>query len=213
MRALGLVIAVLIAGCSGEPSWQDAGSKIVAPGLSMDYTNVVSTGDGSTLGNYDDLAFEAPEFPPNPNPAWRKMVQIRPSYAIAAFGGHVLGSNRGEWGGELAFRRADGGASILLHESVSGLAQSQFGILAFTGIAHLSLNEGAIYKVLQTEAGVVIAVPFLSLPGAPTDIFMTAEGDVLFRVHNSELGRRDCYLLTDDRRIHQVDCSRVVNSP
>ncbi|MGC1551108.1 MAG: hypothetical protein WA777_21500, partial [Rhodanobacter sp.] len=112
-----------------------------------------------------------------------------PNFALAAFGGHLLGADRGEWGGELVFRDNDGIIHRLIDRNVHGIVRMPFGVVVFTGLAHLSQSTGAIYRVDQHPDGTVTATLLHTLPGAPEDIRWTTRGDLVFRVVTHEAHR------------------------
>lgn len=105
-----------------------------------------------------------------------------PDFVFAVFGGHLLGADRGEWGGEMVFRDSGGAIHRLIDRNVRGIVRMPFGVIVFTGLAHLSQSTGAIYRVDQRPDGVVMATLFHTLPGTPEDIRWTTHGDLVFRV-------------------------------
>jgi hypothetical protein len=143
-----------------------------------------------------------------------KVIQQKPDYALAAFDGQFFGADRGEWGGELVFRDPNGADHRLLEENVHGIFQMPFGIVVFTGLAHM----GGIYVV--TRRGVVVtAHPLLALPGAPSDVFPTSANDLVFRVQTRRfekrgavsVPRKDCYVLDKGGALRTHSCASVVN--
>ena len=72
---------------------------------------------------------------------------IVPDYSLDAFGGHLLGTDRGEWIGKLMFQDADGNLTTLLNENVHGIVENADGIFAFTGLARKLPRQADTSKV------------------------------------------------------------------
>lgn len=144
-----------------------------------------------------------------------KVIHEVPAYALAAYDGLLLGADRGEWGGELLFRGRKGEIHRVLERNVHGIFEMPFGIVVFTGLAHMNSNKGAIYMVNRNRGEDISANIFRTLPGAPRDVFRTESGDVVFRVSTGEFRDAsreetlDCYLLKKDGTIEALPCSSV----
>jgi len=117
----------------------------------------------------------------------------RPDFTLAAFGGYLLGADRGEWGGELMFRDRNGAIHRLVDRNVRGIIRMPFGVVVFTGLAHLSQSAGAIYRVDQRPDGTVSTSVLHVLPGAPGAISWTTRGDLVFEVTMPYLYRRGLF--------------------
>jgi hypothetical protein len=102
-----------------------------------------------------------------------------PFVAFPAFDGILLGGNRGEWGGELVFRSADGSTSRVIDDNIVDVHKMPFGIVVVTGIAHLSINEGHIYILAVDDAGKVSARKLHGLPGWPMRTTLLESGELL----------------------------------
>lgn len=137
-----------------------------------------------------------------------------------AYGGVLLGRDAGEFGGELVFRGQDGTIQRLLPINVHGIFQMPFGVVAFAGLAHLTMNEGGIYLVSCSSTGAISASLLQKLPGAPSDIFRTTDGDLVFRVMSGRFEKRgnilmpvkDCYLLSKLATVEPLRCSSIVKA-
>ncbi|MGY0653038.1 hypothetical protein ACW7GZ_14505 [Luteimonas sp. A537] len=133
-----------------------------------------------------------------------------PDYSLDGFGGHLIGTDRGEWIGKLLFQDADGHLTTLLNENVHGIIKNADGIFAFTGLAHLSLNEGYIYAVTQEPNGPVSVARLGRLPGAPTRVRqLQREGATSFLVYSGFSNNRqlfDCYQLAGKIVSRGHDC-------
>jgi HEAT repeat protein len=92
--------------------------------------------------------------------------------------GLLLGGDRGEWGGELAFRAKAGVVTTLVEDNTSGIHRMPFGVVALTGLAHLSLNHGYIYLIEFKEGSPPNARLWKVLPGAPTKSGLLKSGEL-----------------------------------
>ena len=92
--------------------------------------------------------------------------------------GYLLGTDRGEWGGELVFRDAVGATHTLLHANTQGIVRMPFGIVAVTGVAHLTINYGFLYVVDFEPGRMPIQRRWKSLPGAPRRMGVLENGNL-----------------------------------
>lgn len=97
----------------------------------------------------------------------RKPKVQRAQCGLIVAEGELLGASRGEWGGELVQVRTDGSSSVVLDDNVVGVHRTATGIVAVAGIAHLSLNYGALYRIEARPDGTFTSTWWKRLPGAP----------------------------------------------
>ena len=107
-----------------------------------------------------------------------RTIQQVPDVGINVDGGYLVGSSRGEWGGELVFVDREGKQTTLLHDNVRGLHHMTSGIVVVTGLSHLSTNTGAVFKVAKGEDGVWRASRWKELPGAPVASGLRPNGNL-----------------------------------
>ncbi len=81
--------------------------------------------------------------------------------------GYLAGCDRGEWGGEIAFVDLKGNPLVIAHQNARTIYKTADGIVAVTGLAHLSGNNGFLFKVGKGTDGVWTATKWRALPGAP----------------------------------------------
>lgn len=93
--------------------------------------------------------------------------------------GYLVGSNRGEWGGEITFVDTSGDSFVIARENTNAIYQTTYGILAVTGLAHMSANSGFIQKVYRGGDGRWIATKWRALPGAPRSSWLLRDGRLL----------------------------------
>ncbi len=92
---------------------------------------------------------------------------IYPSVAAKFKNKWLAGDNRGEWGGELTVFQDDKMKSLLLTENIEDIYVIGEYAYVTSGLAHLSFNNGLIYRVRETDNAYKVE-PFVRLPGAPS---------------------------------------------
>lgn len=136
---------------------------------------------------------------------------IKADYAHRAFGGNLLGTDRGEWIGELLFQSEDGGVERILHENIHGIVENRAGIFVFTGVHHMGINDGSIYIISRTSNNDVVATRLGRIPGAPRDVTQHPGGTTTFLVATERYdlqGRTvyECYALTGEIVERSSEC-------
>lgn len=114
----------------------------------------------------------------------RQEVKQVPSLALRVDGGWLAGSNRGEWGGELVYVADNGKSTQLLDTNIEDIYQLGDRYIATAGLAHLSMNNGMIYQLMQTEDGTWQAKEWLMLPGAPETSWLVETGEILINTND-----------------------------
>ncbi|QSQ15844.1 HEAT repeat domain-containing protein [Myxococcus landrumensis] len=91
----------------------------------------------------------------------------QPTCGLRVPGGFLLGLDRGEWRGTLAYQSEDATQeSFIAWDNIHGLHRVGSRIFAVTGLAHLGGNEGHLFLVEPRESTYAIT-PWRELPGAP----------------------------------------------
>lgn len=148
---------------------------------------------------------------PEPRLAVSTDEVLKADHAMPAFGGRLLGTDRGEWIGELAFEDRDGSVETVLNENVHGIVENPAGIFVFTGLDHLGGNVGTIYSIDMTADRDVVATRLGRLPGAPRDVKPQPGGATTFLVASGRFDAEsrqvyECYELRGDRVRRSLDC-------
>ena len=131
---------------------------------------------------------------------------------LPAFGGELLGSDRGEFVGELAFRSPGGEITPLLETNVRSLHETPTGFIAVTGLAHLSLNGGAIVSIARSGPHRLTVDKVTGLPGAPLATRQRADGSVAIKLFTGEFDAggagliHTCVLFDAKRKLAPVEC-------
>lgn len=96
-------------------------------------------------------------------------VTGHPVAGLRLDGGVLVGTNRGEWEGELVFLSSAAGRQLVIEKNVNVVGLHRVGshVVAVTGLAHLSVSEGALYRVDPGPDGRLRATEWRVLPGAP----------------------------------------------
>ncbi len=110
-------------------------------------------------------------------PSFKAVEQV-PEVGIQVTGGYLLGSDRGEWGGELVFIDSAGKQTTLLSENVHEICTMPFGIVVVTGLSHLGIDGGDLFKVWKDDNGVWRTSRWRVLPDAPSTVGMLANGNL-----------------------------------
>lgn len=106
-------------------------------------------------------------------------------------GGEFIGTDHGEWGGDLVFAHGSTRQSIL-KENILAVAKRGDDILVITGLTHLDSRLGYIFGLSRQKDGTWIAQRRWRLPGAPRNIVMTPDGTIgLHGIFGSVLYRPD----------------------
>lgn len=114
----------------------------------------------------------------------RQEIKQVPSVALRVDGGWLAGSNRGEWGGELVYIADNGKSTQLLDTNIEDIYQLGDRYIATAGLAHLFMNDGMIYQLMQTENGAWQAKEWLMLPGAPETSWLVETGEILINTND-----------------------------
>jgi len=123
--------------------------------------------------------------------------EITPSIVFETSFGTLLGSDRGEWIGELVLIDSDLNLIVLGKMNVKDIYQLPFGIVVASGLAHLSSNTGELYLVQPSSELVLL----YSLVGAPKSSWLLPNGDLLINSF-----RNGSQVITTDGVMKRVTC-------
>lgn len=94
-------------------------------------------------------------------------------------GGYLVGSDNGEWGGEITFVDLNNDPFAILNENMEAIYKMTHGIIAVTGLAHMSMNSGFIQTLGRGADGRWAATKWRALPGAPKFSRLLKDGRLL----------------------------------
>lgn len=98
--------------------------------------------------------------------------------SVKVNGGWLVGYDAGEWGGKIWWRSAHGEEEEIAEDNLFAFIRSQDEVLALTGLAHLHVNEGALFRLVQDEVGTWKREHLMDLPSAPAALTVLP-GDTL----------------------------------
>lgn len=104
-----------------------------------------------------------------------------PDVGIKVDDGFLVGSARGEWGGELMFIDSGGKSSMVLKDNIHGIHHTSEGILVVAGLGHLGSMRGTAYKISRDDTGNWSVVRWKALPGAPRSSASTKDGSIYIK--------------------------------
>ncbi len=113
----------------------------------------------------------------------------KPNHTHPVFGGTLFGYDHGEFGGGLLFADRQNNTHRILDENIVGIYSSNSDIFVFTGISHLSITKGAIYKIDLNQKHFPLAQKIGKLSGKPYKIIPSKDKGIVFRVKN------ECYAI------------------
>jgi hypothetical protein len=93
-------------------------------------------------------------------------------------GGWLLGSNIGEFGGDLVFANEDKNAYVVINDNIKGIFNSPIGIVVVTGLGHMSSMYGYIYTVKKL-GNKWVAKEFAEIYDNPYIVEQLEDGEIL----------------------------------
>jgi HEAT repeat protein len=90
--------------------------------------------------------------------AWRDLQFSAPppstySTRLPLDAGELIGSNRGEFGGDLAWKPASGQTQLIHKHNVVGIEPAESGAIVLFGLAHMGFHDGYAVRVSQRADG------------------------------------------------------------
>ena len=128
---------------------------------------------------------------------------------VHAFGGTINGTDMGEFGGGVSFTEPDNTTYQLISDNSHGIFNTSHGVLAITGLAHMSINRGSVYLLTREPAKRVVATATLQLPGAPCNDGAMSNEKLSLRVFTG-IGNDGpsyrCFLLQSPSQLIEQQC-------
>ena len=131
---------------------------------------------------------------------------------VYAFGGTIVGSNVGEFGGEIKFLEPNGVSYDIISDNSAGVFAMPYGVVALTGLAHMGSSRGSVHLISRVADSPVSATLLMELPGAPCDVAKDADSITMRIGYWKELAPNNhvrtyaCYRLSPDRQLTKYDC-------
>jgi hypothetical protein len=148
-------------------------------------------------------------------PSGTPPIRDRYQHQIPAFGGRLLGSDHGEWGGWLSFQYDDGTLVRLLDTNVVGLHRMPFGVVVVTGFWHLTADDGKLLLVTRNGDRKLRVDVLAVLPHAAVQSWQRKDGSLDIAMLDPDIEPRDgvwafrCVHLLLDRRLEPMPCPRT----
>ena len=101
---------------------------------------------------------------------------------------YLVGSDNGEFGGSIDCLDSMGNLQTLVNANTEAVYKAGKQIFAVTGLAHLAMSEGMIYKITKApdrlvEPQIWEATPWRALPGAPRFSRLLQDGTLFVRCY------------------------------
>jgi len=122
-----------------------------------------------------------------------------PIVALPVEGGWLLGSDRGEWGGNLVLKPKKGKTKKLLEDNIEDIYMFSYGYIATAGLSHLGMDQGSIYLIDKKSYKVK---KLHSLVSAPKTSWLLNNGDLLINMQNGESS-----IFHKDGKVSRLICS------
>ena len=140
------------------------------------------------LGLKDEAAYEADsngviEFTVENTQMNHEPIDQVPDVAMRVPSGWLVGSNRGEWGGELVFIGDGEKPVFLLRDNIEDIYRLGDRYIAVTGLAHLGFNYGSIFEIILLDNGGWNIDLWRKLPGAPYSSWLVETGELLINTY------------------------------
>jgi len=139
-------------------------------------------------------------------------IRDRYQHQIPAFGGRLLGSDHGEWGGWLSFQYADDTVVRLLETNVVGLHRLPFGHVFVTGFRHMRTDDGKLLLVTRNGDRKLRVDVLAILPHAVVRSWQRKDGSLDIAMLDKDIEPLDgalpftCAHLLLDRRVEPMPC-------
>ena len=126
-----------------------------------------------------------------------------PNVALWTPHGRLLGSDRGEFGGELVLARDENNPEsqpeIILRDNIADMFVMPYGIVVVAGLAHMGYDHGAVY-LLKFSGSKPIVKKIYDLQSTVVSSWHTKDENILV---NTRLGS---YLIESPTEMGQVNC-------
>ncbi|MCI5150503.1 MAG: hypothetical protein D3916_14145 [Candidatus Electrothrix sp. MAN1_4] len=134
------------------------------------------------------------------------MIEIRdpitqtPDVAMRTEHGWLVGSSRGEFGGELVYIADDKEAVMIFSDNIENIYRLGKRYIAIAGLCHMTLNDGMVYELKPAGDGKWDYKPWRTLPGAPSSSWLVETGEVLVNTAGGSI------LISDDGSMRMAPC-------
>lgn len=106
------------------------------------------------------------------------MKNVRLGGAVKIEDGYLVGADLVEWGGGITFVDLEGNLRVIASANTEAIYKTAHGIFAVTGLAHMTLNSGFIYRISKPADGAWAVEKWRALPGAPRFSRLLKDGNL-----------------------------------
>lgn len=132
-----------------------------------------------------------------------RIFVAHPNVALWTPHGRLLGSDRGEFGGELVLSRKDNDSEsepeIILRDNIEDLFLMPYGIVVTAGLDHMGYDHGAVY-LLKFSGSQPTVKKIYDLPSAVVSSWHTKDENILINT------RRGSYLIKSSTDMSPIKC-------
>jgi len=107
-----------------------------------------------------------------------------PDVALKVADGWLVGSDRGEWGGELIHIPERGAGNVLYEENIEDIYLLGSQLVATSGMAHVMINDGFLLRIDKNDTGRYMATPWKRLPASPATSWLIEGGKLLVNTYD-----------------------------
>jgi len=154
---------------------------------SINKNEIADEPDGVETAKLEELTYEKETKYYDVDGVHIVMKKQVPGVGLKIENGYLVGSDHGEWGGELVYIDLKGGQKLLVSTNVKGIYRMPFGILVVTGLSHGTVNRGIIFMVAKDSGGIWNAHPWKALPGAPKISALLKNGGLIVRCNGGDV--------------------------
>ena len=129
-----------------------------------------------------------------------EVIDETPQIALALENGWLLGSDHGEWGGQLVFKSHNGEQQNIIDDNIEDVYKFPYGYIVTTGLGHMGLSRGAIYLVTVKD-NKFVADKLHRLVAPPSTSWLTSSGDLLIN-HRGTAST----VFKSDGSLYRVNC-------
>ena len=112
--------------------------------------------------------------------------------------GYLIGTNYGEFGGDLTYVNIKGKKKVVLDENIVSLYKVKNKTIAISGLYHMGINDGKIYEIIEKHGKIDVELLFV-LPEAPLKTLRKDSGEIQMKTMGGVIE------LTNDLKLNFIE--------
>ncbi len=195
-----ILVALLPSKRSYKPKRIDCSAMSYEERLSRDEVKHSASPNVGGMGMYH---YEITHQPPPGSGFKPRKELVHATVALWTPHGRLLGSDRGEFGGELVLDREEHPPTpvkIIFYSNIEDLFLMKYGVLATTGYFHLDQDFGSIFLVTFSDSGEPKFKEIFKLPGGVVSSWVTEEDKLLVNTNEGS------FAISSPTQIEPVVC-------